>query len=110
MTFGRVDLGGGVLQLRRLPAQWRLATGDPDLLRVGPDGIWLRDHGQLAWRKVADASVANGLLVLVPGPDSPRAGERLTLPLGLLDADADEVIDTIALDRVIDEGASTYDD
>lgn len=97
MVFAAV----GFLTARGTRERWRLATGDADLLTVGPAGLRLRDR-HLAWPAIASVVSRSGRLEIRQSgtaPDEPP----IALEFDLFEADDDEILDSIARYRVVDE-------
>ncbi|MCI0584252.1 MAG: hypothetical protein L0227_15430, partial [Chloroflexi bacterium] len=92
----------GLWLMRGVPAKWRLATGDADLLEVTPDAIRFRDLEPIPWDRVGSIRSHNGNLEVLPA-NAPANARPHSLPLDYLDADEDEVLDLVARYHVVDE-------
>ena len=89
--------------LRGLRAQWRMGTGDPELLSVGPAGLAIHGDPPLPWSRIASIRSKDGSIYVAPVDPTDDGGRLLSLDLNLLEADPEEVLDHIARFRVVDE-------
>jgi hypothetical protein len=89
-----VFFASGWFILRGTRRRWQLATGDPDLLTVGPEGIALRDGRVLAWSQIETVESTGSRLVVRPvgAPED----ETVSLPFDMFEADDDTILDAIA--------------
>jgi hypothetical protein len=101
LVMGAVFVASGWFSMRGTRRRWQLATGDADLLTVGPEGIELRDGRKLPWDQVELVASTGGRLVIRPAGSA--RNDLITLDFDLFEDDDDDILDAIARYRVVEE-------